>query len=433
MAKYKVYISSTYMDLKEVRAQIIQRIQKGLHNYFELVDVMELMGNDGSNKLNIDICLKNVRDADLYILLIGNRYGSSPDNYDKSYTELEYDMACKTLQKKFYKIYKLQFSEDFYRDNNVNGDSDRTKINSFINRLEGRDSPSIIDSYENLAKVIDDKLTEFNLAINKKTELKLIENDKVSIDRKEQLGKLEQREISGASSHAVVFTVYTIGEEDAYDMFTLKLRNKLIANNEQAYINYIDFESSASKLDFDNTEKILNTFLIEASLNIYGERANMISFEKLEERIRNREIKKKIIGFKIEKNSDYLSFTEQFTKAIGVFITKINKILKDANFDFNFYFVIYIIDKETGVSSTLNENNLITDTLKSHIPGIEYYELGKFSPVNNEDIDKWLQDIITTKNIEDEVDDLFNLIFLDRNNFPSSYKKCLSLIDKRTI
>ncbi len=84
---YKVYISSTYEDLKELRARARDAI---LTN--ELLPVgMEHYKN--SEERPVDKCLKDVRRCDIYLGLIAFRYGFVPAGFDKSITQLEYEEA----------------------------------------------------------------------------------------------------------------------------------------------------------------------------------------------------------------------------------------------------------------------------------------------------------------------------------------------------
>ena len=82
MPDLKLYISSTFLDMVPVRKKILDTIRNNLHNYFELTDVMEMMRGDGENRSNIDICLANVKAADVYIILVGKRFGSAPTQFN---------------------------------------------------------------------------------------------------------------------------------------------------------------------------------------------------------------------------------------------------------------------------------------------------------------------------------------------------------------
>lgn len=85
--KYQVFLSSTYLDLKDERKQIF--------NCLLMADCipagMEAFPAADDEQFNyikkvIDLC-------DYYILIIGNRYGSIQEKTQKSYTQLEYEYA----------------------------------------------------------------------------------------------------------------------------------------------------------------------------------------------------------------------------------------------------------------------------------------------------------------------------------------------------
>lgn len=80
----KIFISSTYKDLKNQRALVIDYFGQ-----FEAsIDVMEVWSSSGKSPL--DYCLNKVKEADLFIGIYGNRYGSVDSDSGKSITELEY-------------------------------------------------------------------------------------------------------------------------------------------------------------------------------------------------------------------------------------------------------------------------------------------------------------------------------------------------------
>ena len=86
---YKVYISSTYLDLKEEReaaAKVVRTL--GL-----LAVAME--DYTSTEQKPVDKCLADVRSCDFYIGIFAYRYGYVPKNYEKSITHLEYEEAGK--------------------------------------------------------------------------------------------------------------------------------------------------------------------------------------------------------------------------------------------------------------------------------------------------------------------------------------------------
>lgn len=84
--RYQVFISSTYADLKEERAKVMQTIMS-----LNCIPAgMELF--PASNDEQFDFIKRVIDDCDYYILIVGGRYGSlSKDGI--SYTEKEFDYA----------------------------------------------------------------------------------------------------------------------------------------------------------------------------------------------------------------------------------------------------------------------------------------------------------------------------------------------------
>jgi len=101
MAKRKVYLSSTFKDLESYRALVIKKFESEFSNSFELCRIMEYMYDDGRSIPPLEECLDEVKESDIYLLILGNRVGSLPPNSDKTYTELEYDTALAMRENKF--------------------------------------------------------------------------------------------------------------------------------------------------------------------------------------------------------------------------------------------------------------------------------------------------------------------------------------------
>src|SRR4029453_5149114 len=92
MRRKRVYVSSTYEDLKSHRAAVLQRL-RGVYD----VECME--DCPASDERPTDRCLRDIDTCDYFILILGLRYGFQPalDNPDgKSITHLEYDHARHT-------------------------------------------------------------------------------------------------------------------------------------------------------------------------------------------------------------------------------------------------------------------------------------------------------------------------------------------------
>lgn len=97
-----IFLSSSWEDLKDHRECVLQ----ALFQLKRQVDCMEYFGARSGAPLGE--CLERVRNADIYIGIIGTRYGSIAKD-GKSYTQLEYEEAI--LHKKRILIYVIDEDE----------------------------------------------------------------------------------------------------------------------------------------------------------------------------------------------------------------------------------------------------------------------------------------------------------------------------------
>jgi len=82
-----VFISSTFLDLKEERKKVWDTLEK----FDVTVKGMEQFGARKTNPLAT--CISEVEQSDIYVGIIGMRYGSEEQNSGKSYSQLEYEKA----------------------------------------------------------------------------------------------------------------------------------------------------------------------------------------------------------------------------------------------------------------------------------------------------------------------------------------------------
>jgi formylglycine-generating enzyme required for sulfatase activity len=85
----RIYISSTYEDLKKEREAAAQAVRRLGHQTVSMEDYV------ASPQFPMDKCRQDVRRCDIYIGIFAWRYGFIPDGYDKSITHLEYETAQK--------------------------------------------------------------------------------------------------------------------------------------------------------------------------------------------------------------------------------------------------------------------------------------------------------------------------------------------------
>jgi hypothetical protein len=88
----KIYISSTFEDLREYRERVYRQLRSLRHDVIAMEDYV------AADERPVDKCLRDVREADVYVGLFAWRYGYVPpkDNPNRqSITELEYREATK--------------------------------------------------------------------------------------------------------------------------------------------------------------------------------------------------------------------------------------------------------------------------------------------------------------------------------------------------
>lgn len=85
--KLQVFVSSTYNDLKEERQAAVEAILDAGH----IPAGMELF--KAGNESQLKTIYKWIDESDVYMLILGGRYGSIEAKSGKSYTQLEYEYA----------------------------------------------------------------------------------------------------------------------------------------------------------------------------------------------------------------------------------------------------------------------------------------------------------------------------------------------------
>ena len=85
--KLQVFVSSTYIDLKEERQAAVQAILTAGH----IPAGMELFS--AGDQSQMDVIRRWIDESDIFLLILGGRYGSIEPESQKSYTHLEYEYA----------------------------------------------------------------------------------------------------------------------------------------------------------------------------------------------------------------------------------------------------------------------------------------------------------------------------------------------------
>ena len=181
----KVYISSTYKDLVEYRDAIRDMFQfKGLQDEYSLVSMEGYVSESG--KRAIEVCLADVREADIYILILAKRYGSVVDGTGISYTETEYNEAVRSATNNpMYKIFVFYSNEEIESQDFAKSGLENPGLENFYGRVM-KNSACFIYPFttpDNLCKQI---LLTFNFNFKEPSGLSDYKDALMLIDRNEQ-------------------------------------------------------------------------------------------------------------------------------------------------------------------------------------------------------------------------------------------------------
>ncbi len=86
---WKIFVSSTYEDMIPFRKAVSDAISSLEQSPIGMEHFVS------SSEKSLDVCLSDVRRCNLYVLLVGMRYGSVDEETGKSFTELEYEEALR--------------------------------------------------------------------------------------------------------------------------------------------------------------------------------------------------------------------------------------------------------------------------------------------------------------------------------------------------
>lgn len=139
MAKPQIFVSSTFYDLKHIRAS--------LESFIERLGYDPILSEKGKIAYDPDVsldesCYRGASDSDMFVLIVGGRYGaassgedvgSRPDFYDRyeSITKLEYNTACNADVPTYILVEKAVYSEyETYKKNRSNDSIEYAHVDS---------------------------------------------------------------------------------------------------------------------------------------------------------------------------------------------------------------------------------------------------------------------------------------------------------------
>lgn len=146
-----VFISSTFVDLKEERKKVWDNLEK----FDVTVKGMEQFGARTTNPLAT--CISEVEQSDIYVGIIGMRYGSEEPNTGKSYSQLEYEKAVE--QNKEILIYLIDEESSTVTPNLIQFDKIQ-KLNNFKAILKDKHTIDTFSNSQDLVTKLQRKFKE---------------------------------------------------------------------------------------------------------------------------------------------------------------------------------------------------------------------------------------------------------------------------------
>lgn len=222
--KLQIFISSTFKDLEEERQAAVEAILGSKH----IPAGMELF--KAGNTSQLETIKKWINESDLYMLILGGRYGSIEPKTGKSYTQLEYEYA---LEKKI-PVFAVVLDESFLYEKAAK------------------------KQYEVFETDNKDKYIEFKKFVMTKI-VKVVEDCKdIQIAIKDSISELE-------NDYPLCGWVRASEVEDSTEI--IKENNKLLKENEKlkSQLQKVKDEDKIGKFDYEELKKVLKKKVLNIS------------------------------------------------------------------------------------------------------------------------------------------------------------------------
>jgi len=158
MAKPRVFVSSTFYDLRQVRIDLDRFIKE-----IGYEGVLNELGNIpyGKDDKLEEYCYKEISNIDILVSIIGGRYGSDSIHENNSISQIELRTALELNKQVYIFIDKNVYAE--YQTYLLNRESestkyrfvDNTKIYEFINVIENLQNNNNIHGFETSSDIIN--------------------------------------------------------------------------------------------------------------------------------------------------------------------------------------------------------------------------------------------------------------------------------------
>lgn len=143
--KYQVFISSTYTDLIEERQQAVLAVLKANH----IPAGMELFKAGSLDQLQT--IERWIDESDIYMLILGGRYGTLEPKSKKSYTHLEFEYALKSK----IPIFVIQLTNNMLKIKSLGPSLKDADVYEQKNKNKYRDFKSLVAGHNRVVAYVD--------------------------------------------------------------------------------------------------------------------------------------------------------------------------------------------------------------------------------------------------------------------------------------
>ena len=277
MAQLNIFVSSTCFDLAQIRKDLCDAITTLGHNPI-LCENSNFPINP--NNTNFDNCINIVeREADIFVLIIGNRYGWQNEDTGKSITNHEFLKAVENgIPIYTFTLQQMVYVYDVWKDNpsaNFTSIVDNNKIFEFIKdvRYKSNKWNFTFENAQDIIKILKEQLSVlFKEALSYQHK---IDNNKYS-----QLRRLVSKEtfellVNLPDSFEPKFLLRCMKEiidsygslRNDYDYAIYNTANSQIVKNNEQFIEYAQLVLGK----MTNTIDSLNNLFRQALPKFYGE------------------------------------------------------------------------------------------------------------------------------------------------------------------
>ena len=243
--KLQIFVSSTFTDMKDERQAAVEAILRSGN----IPAGMELF--TAGDKSQLETITRWIDDSDIYLLLLGGRYGTIEPTTGKSYTEIEYDYA-KSNNKP---LFAIVINENYLEE--------KVKIaGTTVVEIENKDlydefRKKVLKNVSRFFNSTDDiKLSIFETILNFKEEYEF--TGWVPGDKKTKYDELLEENIELRK------TIEKISQEKKTQKTEKKSKNENMDTHDFDSI-FNDFNAKGFKYVINGEEKILslNKFILE--------------------------------------------------------------------------------------------------------------------------------------------------------------------------